>query len=67
MIDFLTKAWVSCDDIDKKYDTVKTKFTNVLQYFGEESAMPSSDFFSTLSKFVKEFTDMRLFFNNIYF
>ena len=36
-------------------DEVKVKFCTVLSYFGEDSSSSSHEFFSTLSKFLKEF------------
>jgi hypothetical protein len=38
---------------------VKSKFTNVLEYFGEEADMSADKFFDTLAKFLKEFSDTR--------
>ena len=41
------------------YENVKTKYANVLQYFGEEPTISSSDFFLTLTKFLKDFADAK--------
>lgn len=38
---------------------MKTKYANVLQYFGEEPSLSSSEFFLTLTKFLKDFTDAK--------
>ena len=49
---FLVKARQSLEELDHKIENVRNKFANVLAYFGEEKAMASQDFFSTLTKFV---------------
>jgi Formin Homology 2 Domain len=36
-------------------DTVKGKFTKLLEYFGEDSSMPSNEFFKTWTQFMAEF------------
>jgi hypothetical protein len=59
MAAFLNQAKQICDDLDTLIDSVKTKYTNVLLYFGEDQNLPSSEFFSTLSKFVQEFCKER--------
>jgi hypothetical protein len=38
---------------------VKAKYSNVLQYFGEEPSLPSSELFLTLAKFLKDFSDAK--------
>jgi hypothetical protein len=38
---------------------VKAKYSNVLQYFGEEPSLSSSEFFLTLAKFLKDFADAK--------
>jgi Formin Homology 2 Domain len=50
---FLVKARQSLEELDLKIENVRNKFSNVLAYFGEEAAMASQDFFSTLTKFVQ--------------
>jgi Formin Homology 2 Domain len=50
---FLVKARQSLEELDHKIENVRNKFANVLAYFGEEKAMASQDFFSTLTKFVQ--------------
>ena len=50
---FLVNARKSLEELDLKIENVRTKFSNVLAYFGEEAAMASQDFFSTLTKFVQ--------------
>ena len=50
---FLVNARKSLEELDIKIENVRTKFSNVLAYFGEEAAMASQDFFSTLTKFVQ--------------
>jgi Formin Homology 2 Domain len=37
-------------------ETVKVKFTKVLDYFGEDSNMASNDFFGTMNAFLNDFT-----------
>jgi hypothetical protein len=59
MATFLDKARQICDDLDALIESVKTKYSNVLAYFGEDPNLPSSEFFSTLSKFVVEFIKER--------
>lgn len=41
-----------CKDLERGFEAVKKKFTGVLDYFGEDNTMPSTDFFTTLHKFV---------------
>lgn len=41
-----------CKELEAEFENVKKKFLGVLGYFGEDSAMTSTDFFSTLHKFV---------------
>ena len=38
---------------------MKAKYSNVLQYFGEEPSLSSSEFFLTLAKFLKDFADAK--------
>lgn len=38
---------------------MKAKYSNVLQYFGEEPSLSSSEFFLTLAKFLKDFSDAK--------
>lgn len=38
---------------------MRTKFSNLLDYFGEEPSMAPHDFFATLSKFIQEFVASR--------
>ena len=52
MATFLVQARHSLDELDIKIDGVRNKFSNLLAYFGEEPAMASQDFFSTLTTFV---------------
>lgn len=56
---FLTQAKKICDDLDVFIDTMKTKYSGVLQYFGEEPSMLSHEFFATLHKFLQEFASVR--------
>lgn len=55
MRSFHIQAASVLDDIGSFFDTVKTKFSGILSYFGEEPTMHSHEFFTTLSKFLKEF------------
>jgi hypothetical protein len=41
-----------CKDLERGFEAVKKKFNGVLAYFGEEEGMTSTDFFTTLHKFV---------------
>jgi len=59
MSSFLLKARQTCDELDSLIENVKTKYVNVLSYFGEEPSLASHDFFSTLSKFISEFVACR--------
>jgi hypothetical protein len=56
---FLERAREQIETLEQKIEDVKKKFSSVLAYFGEEHNMPSQDFFSTLTKFVKEFITER--------
>ena len=59
MLIFLDRARQVCDDIDKLIEDVSVKYNGVLAYFGEDSNLNSSEFFSTLSKFITEFIKER--------
>ena len=59
MAQFLVRARQSLDELDVKVENVRNKFTNLLVYFGEEAAMASQDFFTTLTTFVQEFVVAR--------
>ena len=59
---FLVKARQSLEELDLKIENVRNKFSNVLAYFGEEAAMASQDFFSTLTKFVQVRKDFIFYF-----
>ena len=59
MAQFLVRARQSLDELDVKVENVRTKFSNLLAYFGEEPAMASQDFFTTLTTFVQEFVVAR--------
>lgn len=39
-------------DLQKRLENVKSKFSGVLNYFGEDPQMTSVDFFTTLDRFV---------------
>jgi hypothetical protein len=41
-----------CKDLERGFEAVKKKFAGVLAYFGEDGGMSSTDFFTTLHKFV---------------
>lgn len=55
MLDFFVKVDASCKELEKGYEKAKEKFSGVLSYFGEDPAMASHDFFTTLSRFVQVF------------
>jgi hypothetical protein len=55
MVNFFLKSKQICCDVDIIINNVKDKYRSVLDYFGEDSAMASIDFFSTLAKFVNHF------------
>ena len=59
MASFLAKARQICDDLDALIASVQKKYEGLLAYFGEEPNMQSSDFFSTLSRFILEFSQER--------
>ena len=59
MLTFLGRARQVCDDFDKLIEDVSIKYNGVLAYFGEDSNLNSSEFFSTLSKFITEFIKER--------
>lgn len=42
-----------CKDLERGFESVKKKFLGVLAYFGEDSSMTSTEFFTTLHKFVQ--------------
>ena len=46
------QAQTVCADLEKGCEDVRRKFTGVLAYFGEDSGMTSTEFFTTLHKFV---------------
>ena len=52
MTSFLSEAKGSLEELSVKIDNIRSKFSNVLAYFGEEDSMPSQDFFATLSAFI---------------
>ena len=41
-----------CKGLETSFEDVKKKFSGVLAYFGEDNTMSSTDFFTTLHKFV---------------
>jgi hypothetical protein len=53
MLCFLVQAETLCKDLEKSFEDVKKKFAGVLAYFGEDAAMTSTDFFTTLHKFIQ--------------
>ena len=59
MDDFMSMAQEEIDEIKLYIDAVGTKYSTVLDYFGEEKDMLSQDFFTTLNKFLKEFVTTR--------
>jgi hypothetical protein len=48
----LSQAEAMCKDLERGFEAVKKKFAGVLAYFGEDGGMSSTDFFTTLHKFV---------------
>jgi hypothetical protein len=59
MANFLIGARVGLEALNFKIKKVRDKFSEVLDYFGEEAAMPCQDFFYTLTSFVQEFKECR--------
>jgi hypothetical protein len=47
-----SQAEAMCKDLERGFEAVKKKFAGVLAYFGEDGGMSSTDFFTTLHKFV---------------
>lgn len=56
ILEFFAKAKHQCEDLEKRFSKTKHKFISVLNYFGEDPGMQSHEFFSTLSRFVQEFS-----------
>jgi len=56
---FHPKVQSLVDELDKRYQRVRQKYSYVLEYFGEESTMKSQDFFTSLYKFIQEFSIVR--------
>ena len=49
----LVQAEAMCKDLERGFESVKKKFLGVLAYFGEDGTMSSTEFFTTLHKFVQ--------------
>ena len=45
--------------MDKRLQRVRHKYSYVLDYFGEDSTMRSQEFFTSLHKFIQEFSTVR--------
>jgi hypothetical protein len=52
---FMRKASNEVSDLVALSVEVKSKYQNLLAFFGEDSQMPSNDFFGTMNRFTKEF------------
>jgi hypothetical protein len=52
---FIVNSKVASEQASQSIDNVKTKYAALLEYFGEDENMASSDFFGTLRRFVVEF------------
>jgi hypothetical protein len=52
---FCDSAYGTMTEVENNLTTAKQAFSNVLDYFGEDQAMTSVDFFSTLSSFLVSF------------
>lgn len=59
MMEFLKKSSSQCDELCAEIDKLKEKFASALTYFGEDPAMSSIEFFSTLSQFIQAFIEER--------
>lgn len=57
MNEFLAGARTKVQELQSHVEVVKNKFSSVLTWFGEESNMRSQDFFSTLHKFLVDFSN----------
>lgn len=47
------KAQKQIEDIDSSMTNLLTKYASVLSYFGEDAAIPSHEFFTTLNRFIQ--------------
>ncbi len=56
---FETKLKPLCEELSNRITTLNNKYSNILSYFGEDPKMSCQDFFTTLSKFVTDFTTTR--------
>ena len=54
---FIEKAEKSLEDANQSIGVMKTKFADVLRYFGEDPEMTPMAFFTTLVSFVKVSVD----------
>lgn len=52
---FVINAETKIVNAQELTEQVKAKFVNLLEFFGEDEGMPSSDFFGTLTRFLMEF------------
>lgn len=51
---FSLNANVACEQASESIENIKKKYRAVLQYFGEDEQMATSDFFGTLRRFMNE-------------
>jgi len=56
---FHPKVQTLVDELDKRLQRVRHKYSYVLDYFGEDSTMRSHEFFTSLHKFIQEFSTVR--------
>lgn len=56
---FHAKVQALVDELDKRLQRVRHKYSYVLDYFGEDSTMRSQEFFTSLHKFIQEFSTVR--------
>ncbi len=51
---FSLNAKVACDQASESIENIKKKYRALLEYFGEDEQMATSDFFGTLRRFIVE-------------
>jgi len=56
---FHPKVQTLVDELDKRLQRVRHKYSYVLDYFGEDTTMRSQEFFTSLYKFIQEFSTVR--------
>ena len=56
---FHAKVQALVDEMEKRFQRVRHKYSYVLDYFGEDNMMRSQEFFTSLYKFIQEFSTVR--------